>query len=150
VNPDDRIELDEPTSVPPRAADRRPVMPEPLPVRLVAVADVVLPAPAGVEVQLDAFYEDVLGFVRYDDPHRLVYHADNFDLAFEVSDRPVRHDKLRPLGVIVPLLADVVARLVERQIEYSYQRGINPGAESLVLLDPAGNWVEMTDTRGVW
>lgn len=46
--------------------DRRPPIPEPPPVRLVAVADVVILAGAGVERELDALYVGVLRFERAD------------------------------------------------------------------------------------
>ena len=34
-------------------------------------------------------------------------------------------------------------------MEYTRQRGLNLGEESLVLLDPAGNWVEIVEMRVV-
>src|SRR5688572_7744007 len=46
--------------------DRRPRMPEPLPVRVLAVEDVRLPATAGLEPQLDDFYVGLFGFERVD------------------------------------------------------------------------------------
>ncbi|HEV7302339.1 MAG TPA: hypothetical protein VGN72_23575 [Tepidisphaeraceae bacterium] len=142
------IQLDDATASLP-AADVRPRMAEPLPVRLVAINDVQLPAPAGVEVKLDAFYEGIFRFARSADLHELVYHADNFDLRFTVLDRPVPHASIRPTGIEVPLLADITQRLTEAEIEYTVQRGIFPGLESLLLLDPAGNWIEVTDQRAV-
>src|SRR5688500_8447719 len=55
----------EPTARPlPPVHDPRPRLLEPLPVRLIAVEDVRLPAPAGVETKLDAFYVVLLGFER--------------------------------------------------------------------------------------
>jgi catechol-2,3-dioxygenase len=144
------VELEPAAEIPfvPRP-DCRARMAEPLPVRLIAVADVSLPAPAGVEVQLDAFYVDILGFQRSIDRHVLVYHADNVDLWFTVTDPPVRHEKLRPTGIAVPLLSEIAQRLTDAEIEFTHQRGMVPGLESLLLLDPAGNWVEITDTRAV-
>jgi hypothetical protein len=47
--------------------DRRPLIPEPPPVRLLAVEDVVIEAPAGTERELDALYVEVLKFERLDD-----------------------------------------------------------------------------------
>src|SRR4026208_1292462 len=54
-----------------RAAPRAPHAPRarrpgPLPVKLLAVEDVRLPATAGLESQLDAFYVGLLGFERVD------------------------------------------------------------------------------------
>ena len=143
------VELESPAFTFKLRPDRRPRLAEPLPVRLVAIADVALPAPSGVELRLDAFYEDILGFQRSVDRHQLVYHADNADLRFDVVDRPVAHPSLRPTGIAVPLLAEVMPKLAEAEIEYTLQRGMNPGMESLLLLDPAGNWVEVTDMRAV-
>src|SRR5688500_10561026 len=45
-------------------ADRRPRVPEPLPVKLLVVSDPRLPAGAGLERRLDAFYVGLLGFER--------------------------------------------------------------------------------------
>lgn len=143
------MELDEPTTEFAIAEDRRPRVPEPLPVRLVAIADATLVAPAGVERQLDAFYAGLWGFVRDPDSDFPVYRADNFRLRFDVLEPPIRRDDLRPLGISVPSLAQARHKLIDQQIEYIPQKGINPGEESLVLLDPAGNWVQITETRGV-
>jgi len=48
--------------------DRRPTMPPPPPVRVVAVEDVVLIAAPGQERDLDAFYVGLLRFEREDVP----------------------------------------------------------------------------------
>jgi hypothetical protein len=65
--------------------DARPRVPEPLPVRLTAIEDVRLPAPAGVETELDAFYVGILEFQRVEG--ELTYRADNFDLRFEILEQ---------------------------------------------------------------
>ena len=191
--------------------DARRQMPEPLPVRLVAVADVRLPAPAGVERALDAFYVDLLGFVREGappKPRRLiepllgvqgeppvtapplalglrnredepagkseslpeqlteappveetrtpagqsmlpgpVYLADNFALRFDILEGLIERETFRPLTVEVPSLAEAEAKLIEAEIEYTRQRGMNLGEESLVLLDPGGNWIEIVEMK---
>ena len=130
--------------------DRRPRVPEPLPVRLVTVDDARLPAAAVLERQLDAFYVGVLGFARLSpDGEAIAYRADNFALHFEVVEPPLRRDDMRPLGVEVPSLADLETKLVEAEVEYVRQRGLLPGEESIVLTDPAGNWLEVVDRRGV-
>jgi hypothetical protein len=49
--------------------------------------------------------------------------------------------------VEVPSLAAAEARLVAAEIEYVRQKGVTPGQESLLLLDPAGNWVELLEMR---
>jgi hypothetical protein len=56
---------------------------------------------------------------------------------------------MRPLGLEVPALADLELKLVEAEVEYTRQRGLLPGEESIVLLDPAGNWIEIMDRRAV-
>lgn len=209
----DAIELSDVSEVgaAPGEPDPRVRMPEPLPVRLVAVADVRLPAPAGVERALDAFYVDLLGFVREGappKPRRLiepllgvrgeppvtapplalglrnreveptgkseaaseplteappaeeartptgqsvlpgpVYLADNFALRFDILEVLIERETFRPLIVEVPSLAEAEAKLIEAEIEYTRQRGINLGEESLVLLDPGGNWVEIVEMK---
>ena len=127
--------------------DKRPLMPEPLPVKLVAVNDCRLPAPAGAERDLDAFYVVLLGFERDDRASDLVYRSENFDLIFDIHDAPVRHDDLRPRGIEIHSLAVMEQKLIDAEFEYTRQRGITPGQESLLLMDPAGNWIELVETR---
>ena len=129
--------------------DRRPRVPEPLPVRLVTVADARLPAAAGLERKLDRFYVGLLGFERADDGEQISYRADNFCLHITVIEPPLRRDDLRPLIIEVPSLAEMEAKLIDAELEYSRQRGLLPGEESIVLLDPAGNWIEITDRCAV-
>jgi hypothetical protein len=128
--------------------DRRPRVPEPLPVRLATVDDARLPAAAGLERQLDAFYVGVLGFARAT-ADTITYRADNFALHFTVIEPPLRRDDMRPLGVEVPSLAELEPKLAAAEVEYARQRGLLPGEESIVLLDPAGNWLEIVDRRAV-
>jgi hypothetical protein len=173
-----------------------------LPVRLVSVDDVRLPAPAGAERELDAFYVVLLGFEREDvelkrprpraepllggarrgatapplvlglrdreqnsspappgaadpwqapegpeGPEGPVYRADNFRLRFQTLEPPVVRDGLRAQGIEVPSLAEAEAKLIEAEIEYTWERGLMPGRESLLLQDPAGNWVELVESR---
>jgi hypothetical protein len=129
------------------AADHRPYMPEPLPVRLVAVADVRLPTPLGVEQQLDAFYVGLLQFQHRADA--LAYQAENFALHFDLTDGPIVHESLRPLGVEVLSLAETEKKLIDAELEYTRQRGLTSGTETLLLIDPAGNWVEIGEVRPV-
>jgi hypothetical protein len=151
------IELEPSSGVYEPRVDRRPRMPEPLPVKLVAVADVRLPAPAGLEAQLDALYVSLLGFERQpSEPSTderpvpdVVYRADNFLLRFEIEERPVEHETLRPQQIEVPSLADAEHKLVDAELEYTRQRGLLAGQESLVLKDPGGNWIEIVEYRAV-
>jgi hypothetical protein len=129
--------------------DRRPRVPEPLPVRLLTIDDARVPAVAGLERQLDAFYVGVLGFVRESAGEQISYRADNFTLHIEVVEPPLRRDDVRALGVEVPSLADLELKLIEQQIDYTRQRGLLPGEESIVLMDPGGNWLTVLDRRAV-
>jgi hypothetical protein len=129
--------------------DRRPRVPEPLPVRLVTIDDARVPAAAGLERQLDAFYVGVFGFAREPDDQRISYRADNFTLHVDVIEPPLRREDLRPLGVEVPSLGDLALKLVEAEVEHTRQRGLLPGEESIVLTDPAGNWLTVVDRRAV-
>src|SRR6266480_3944167 len=117
--PMDQMELEPSAHVVLPAADCRPLIPEPLPVRLLTVDDATLHAAAGLEVPLDEFYVGLLKFERDDEPG-LAYRADNFRLCFVITDR---------------------------KLDYTRQRGVTPGEERLVLQDPAGNWVEVVEYR---
>ena len=142
------IELEAPTGIDP-VADRRPRMDEPLPVRLVAVADVTLPVIAGLEVDLDRFYVGLLEFLRDPDPRQLIYHADNFALRFVVQELLPQRGEYRPVQIEVQSLTVAEHKLIEAKLEYVRQRTLTPGQDSLVLLDPAGNWVELVEYRAV-
>jgi hypothetical protein len=148
-------------------------MPEPPPVRLVAVDDVRLPASSGVESDLDSFYVMLLGFEREDvevkrptpriaapatprvrqtepsleTPPGPVYRAENFRLRFQTVEPPVVHPSLRPQGIEVRSISETEAKLTEAEIEYSRERALVPGQESLLLQDPAGNWLALTESR---
>ena len=125
--------------------DHRIRMPDPLPVRLIAVDHVTMPAPADIESQLDAFYVGLLEFEKVDDV--LSYRADNFMLKFDVHGQPVVHESLRPQQIEVLSLAEAEKKLIEAELEYTRQRGLTPGEETLLLLDPAGNWIELVERR---
>jgi hypothetical protein len=143
------MELEPATQVFKPTVDRRPRVPEPLPVRLLTIDNARVPAPAGLERQLDAFYVGLLGFARADDGEAIAYRADNFVLHIDVTEPPLRRDDLRPLGIEVPSLADLSFKLTEAEVEHTRQRGLLPGEESIVLTDPAGNWLEIVDRRAM-
>jgi hypothetical protein len=147
----DPIELEPVTGPFSPEADRRPRVPEPPPVRLVAVDDVRLEAEAGLEKKLDDFYVAMLKFEREpaaEGINLLRYKAENFRLRIVMVDHPVdRDDNLRILGIVVPSLLAVEHGLIDREIEYVRQKGLIPGQESLLLRDPAGNWLEITEHR---
>jgi hypothetical protein len=65
-------------------------------------------------------------------------------LRFELHEPPVRRHALRPITILIPSLAEMEQALIDAAFEYTRQRGLTPGEDSLVLLDPAGNWIELT------
>lgn len=131
-------------------ADRRPRMPEPLPVRLVVIDDVHLTTPAGNEQLLDEFFVDLLGFERDEDNSKMVYRADNARIEFDVLEVPACRVNYRPVQIEVPSLIEMELKLIEAELEFTRQRGLSLGQDSLLLLDPAGNWIEILEARVVW
>jgi hypothetical protein len=51
------------------------------------------------------------------------------------------------LGVEIPSLAEAERKLIEGRIEYIRQKGLVPGHDNILLQDPAGNWLELTEAR---
>lgn len=131
-------------------ADRRPRMPEPLPVRLVVIDDVHLTTPAGNEELLDEFFVELLGFERDADDSKIIYRADNARILFEVLEVPACRVNYRPIQIEVRSLVEMEVKFVEAEIESTRQKGLSPGQDSLLLMDPAGNWMEILETRVVW
>lgn len=129
--------------------DRRPFIPPPPPVSLVTVDDAHLPSSVGWERELDAFYVGILQFERDAKAEGIVYKADNFRIVFELVDGPVERDDLRMLGVIVKSLADAAQKFRGAEIEHSRERGVIAGEERLLLTDPAGNWLRITQSKPV-
>ena len=137
------IEVSEASNLSP-LVDDHPRMVEPPPVRLVTVADATLLAGAGLEKVLDAFYVDLLQLVR-DEGAELVYRAANFAIVFEVVEPPVVRQDMRAIGIEVQSLAEVRKKLTDAEIEHVLQRGLTPGRLSILLQDPAGNWLELSE-----
>lgn len=131
-------------------ADRRPRMPEPIPVRLVVIDDVHLTTPAGNEELLDEFFVDLLGFERDADDSKIIYRSDNARILYDVLEVPACRVNYRPIQIEVPSLVEMELKFVETEIEFTRQKGLSPGQDSLLLLDPAGNWMEILETRVVW
>ncbi len=129
--------------------DRRPRMYEALPVRLIAVEDVSLLSAAGLESALDAFYIGLFGFERdmRASTSALIYRAENFRIHFEVGEPPVLRDDYRRLGIEVPSIVEAEHKLIDAEWQYTRQRTLVNGRESLILLDPAGNGIELVDAR---
>jgi hypothetical protein len=131
------------------APDARPKIPEPPPVQLVAVADVELPSVAGIEKELDGFYVGLLRFERDPTTREIVYRAENFRLRFGVHECPQAREDMRPIGIAVPSFAEMIEKLTDLEIEFVRQRGISSAQDTLLLRDPAGNWVELAEMTRV-
>src|SRR5437763_1897946 len=132
----DRMELEASAHIVLRGAEHRPVMPEPMPVRLLAVDDALLRAAAGGGVQVEDVYVGLLTFERDEEP-ALTYRADNFRLRFTITETFPERDNLRALLIEVPRLSDLEHAIIDRKLDYTRQRGVTPGEERLVLQDPA-------------
>ena len=128
-------------------ADRRRPLPPPPPVMLVTVEDARIGAAAGLERELDAFYVGLLQFEREVDVERIVYKAENFRLWVDIQEGPILRDDMRMLGVVVKSLPEAMRKFRESEIEFSRERGLTAGDERLVLLDPAGNWLRVTQSK---
>lgn len=142
------MQLDEPSVPFKPVIDQRLRVPEPIPVRLIAVNDVRVDAGAGIERELDAFYAKLIGMQRISG-ESIVYRADNFDLYVDVLEPPVVREDYRPLRAEIRSLADMTLRLIEAEIPFTRRKGLLPGDEALVMQDPAGNWVVLTESRVV-
>ncbi|MBV8780201.1 MAG: hypothetical protein JO353_02280 [Phycisphaerae bacterium] len=148
----DAIELEEFGGDYKPVADERPLMPEPPPVRLIAIDDVHLPVSSGQEREMDAFYIGRLRFVRKPDDEAdgvLIYHAENQRLCFDILEPPIARDSVRPIGMEITWLNELEIQLIEDQIPHTRQVGLLPGEESLLLQDPAGNWLQIQQARPV-
>jgi hypothetical protein len=143
------MELEHPATEFDLPDDRRAKIPEPPPVQLVAVADVSLPAVAGIEKELDVFYVELLKFERDVAEQEIVYRSENFRLRIDVHEVPPDRDEMRPIGIAIPSLAEMMQSLTDRDIEFVLQRGISAAQETLLLRDPAGNWVELSEMTRV-
>lgn len=141
------IALEEATRPVKKPRDRRPRMEEPPPVSLIAVADVLLPATRGLEHLLDDFYLGIFKFEKEIDGEGFCYCAENFRLRFAWHEGLVQRQSLRPLGIEIISLAELQYTLAEREIEFQYERGLASGSHSILLLDPAGNTIQVYERR---
>jgi hypothetical protein len=132
--------------------DRRPTLPQPLPVRLVAVADVRLPCPLDPEVLqlLDGFYVECLKMVRIaGDETTRTYQADNFCLILQGQEGIVHREKLEPTMIEVDDRKTFQDAIIEREMEFEWMRGLVLGGDFILVKDPAGNWIGVLEHRGV-
>jgi hypothetical protein len=145
----ERFELEKSSGLQP-TPDPRPRMDEPPPVRLISVDDVRLPTPPDLEPELDAFYVGLWQFHRDTTQPGLAYRAENFRLRFEpISSDPIARQTLRPQGILVMSLPDAEHKLIDLDWEYIQQISLTPGQESLLLQDPAGNWIELFESHRI-
>ena len=54
---------------------------------------------------------------------------------------------MRMLGIVVKSLPDMMRKLTEAEIPFSRERGLTAGEERLLLLDPAGNWLRIVQSK---
>ena len=129
--------------------DPRRSIPVPPPVSLNTIDDAMLRATTGFERELDAFYVGLLQFERDLKCDRVVYKAENFRLRFEFVEGQVIRDDMMMLGIVVKSLADTAKKFDEAKVTFSRERGITAGEERLLLLDPAGNWIRVTQSKRI-
>src|SRR5688572_27833433 len=80
--------------------DRRKHIPEPPPVRLMAIEDVQVVAADHFERELDEFCVAMLQFERDRNAYgSLVYRAENFRLMLQIQSSPIERLDMRPIGV---------------------------------------------------
>lgn len=125
---------------------------QPLPVRLIAVDDVTIPCPAGVDHLLDAFYVELLGMKRVTNAGPslalvIEFRADNVSLRLAVEDRPVEHDALRPMMVEVDDRGRLIKEVIDRRMPFEMIKSLIAGEDHLLLIDPAGNYVGVLQHR---
>jgi hypothetical protein len=127
-------------------ADGRPRMPEPPPVRLIAIADVHLPAARGREKALDTFYVTLLGFHRDTTPEGFVlYRAEKHAIVFDLLDPPIERDRLPMTGIEVESLYLLERALLDQEYPHERVRSVEVGIEQIVVCDPAGNWLAICE-----
>jgi hypothetical protein len=129
--------------------DKRLKVPEPPPVRLVAVEDVTLDATSADAAKLDEFYVGLLRFERDSKSPGHVYKAENVRLQFNLSESPAVRDDMRATGVEIPSLADLELLLIDRQIAYAKERSLTLGHMTFLLRDPAGNWLRIAQVKRI-
>ena len=137
------MELDKPDFDFAPPADRRPTMPEPPPVRRVAIEDVSLPATQAEIAKLDAFYIGLLRFERDGNASGIVYKAENARLHIRPVADDAPREEMRAMGVEVPSLRDLELLLVHREIPFIKERGIAVGHLKVLLQYPARNWLRL-------
>lgn len=131
-------------------ADRRARVPVPPAVQLLAVADVTMDVAPGKAKPVAEMFVALLQFeVESRDETQIVLRSGNARLIVREFKQAKPREDLMPLRLVVPSLASLRMRLGEMRIEYSYQRGITPGQRQVVFQDPAGGFVEVSESRQI-
>jgi hypothetical protein len=147
TDPDEKINLEPPPADFEPTEDKRPRVEVPPPVSIEAVDDCSLLAQAGLERELDDFYVDLLKFDRDGTQGGIVFRADNFRVRFSIVEVPPPRTDYRPLMLTIPSLNELIERLREAEIEFQSVRLIALGMQRLLLADPAGNPLEISEKR---
>jgi hypothetical protein len=145
--PSEKIRLEAALKALEKVDDKRPKIEEPPPVRLVAVEDCQVWAAAGLERELDEFYVGLLNFERESAENEIVYRAENLRVRVAVLECPLPREDYRPLALAVESLGNLVGRLNDAKIEFVHHYGLAPGQDNLLVSDPAGNPVEISESR---
>ena len=137
--------------------DLRPLIPVPPPVRVIAVEDVTLVAPAKCVGAIDHLMTVVLTLVK-EEPMRQadveagaigVYQAENVRVVYLARDEPPpspRHILQLELGD----LRGLRQRLQDAEIEYELSKRLMPGDVRVAFLDVAGNPIEVLENRAIF
>lgn len=136
--------------------DLRPVMPVPPPVRVIAVEDVTVLAPAEHAAAIDRLMTEILPLVKevpmkqaYVDAGAIgVYLAENVRVVYLARDEPPPS----PRHILQMELADLRGlrqRLQDAEIEYELSKRLMPGDVRVAFLDAAGNPIEVLENRAV-
>ncbi len=121
--------------------------------RLIAINDVELQSPVGVDSELAWYYGEFIGLrslggsAKIDGPAVLRFRSDRLELRISITKRPV----IEPIGCRarfeVPSLDEAAQTLRERRYPFDWLHGLRASDRALLLLDPAGNRVMV---RRLW
>ena len=92
--------------------------------------------------------ESVLGFAAAEPGvgGRIAYVI--YDRVKDIT-RGTHVDDMRMMGIIVRSLEDAQRKLRDARIEFTFEHGLTAGEERLLLLDPAGNWIRITQSTQI-
>jgi hypothetical protein len=125
-------------------ADDRPMLDEPPPVKVLAVRDVELQAADDELPAVAAFYAGLLGLKPLD---ARTFGSATVDLRLVPPEG--ERDSLKPLGLQAQHYKQIVERLQMDEVDFEIVRGLVAGGDTILLRDPAGNWVGIGEWREV-